>query len=528
MSTPAQFDNGTTSGTVQSLITGPNSTTLFPEQYSLNNNNYTSTSSSPGVTTFINTATADFTSAAFPGTTSTYPTVDGGSLSGYPSGTVGGTFTLNNLLSGYILAIVQGSITTPTDWFSFEAGWKNWTQARTSGTSSGGDAFNNVSGEVPPDITVGLLPLYPLSDPSAPGSPNLYTGFLNIFLKSMGSGLDSSFPPQLTGDWSIFNGLGMYFSDAIAPSGINPFIAAFSDFLNTFSTNFPNFSSQFFGTNITQPSPNQFVVGDGLALPQGNQQNALTLFLQAFQKYLTQVVTIQPESTSNPNYPSGTVSNPPFTPSGTLSLSSYEAIWNAAHPIDTSNVTAVAARHAAFVAAARQFFSDQSLQDGYFLPSSSFSAWIQQVIIPVIPDHSSLSSNDSYKVIIINKILLLLIALIGAIQNMGIAQAHRLTFTSNFERAYTTLQTQIPVFLRGDFTIVGGTDSGQTNARNELNSSFNSFITQNLRNLGGLQDNAAKSQQSSLNQTNDAVNQQTDMVSTFIQQLSSLLSTILK
>lgn len=139
---------------------------------------------------------------------------------------------------------------------------------------------------------------------------------------------------------------------------------------------------------------------------------------------------------------------------------------------------------------------------------------------------SSLSGNDSEKALVLNRIIRLLIAIIQTLQNVGIAQANRLTFITKFQNVYTALQTQIPVFLKDGTKPLGDSSTEAGQARNDLNSSFNGVLTDNLRNLRGIQEDAAKKEQTNVNQTNDAVNQQTDMCSTFIQQLSTLLNTV--
>jgi hypothetical protein len=141
---------------------------------------------------------------------------------------------------------------------------------------------------------------------------------------------------------------------------------------------------------------------------------------------------------------------------------------------------------------------------------------------------SSLAGNGSEKVIVLNRIILLLISLIKTLQDVGIVQANRLTYLTKYQNVYTGLQTQIPVFLKDGTKPIGtsSTEAGQT--RNDLNSSFNGILTDNLRSLRGIQEDNAKKLQSNVNATNDAVNQQTDMVSTFIQQMQTLLSTILR
>jgi hypothetical protein len=114
---------------------------------------------------------------------------------------------------------------------------------------------------------------------------------------------------------------------------------------------------------------------------------------------------------------------------------------------------------------------------------------------------------------------------------VGITEAKRLQYFTNYQNVYTTLQQQIPTFTKDQAGPIGGgkdSNSDQAQTRNELNSTFNGALIDNIRNLRSVQQNNAQQVQTGVNTTNDAVNQQTDMATTFIQQLSTLLSTIYK
>jgi len=236
--------------------------------------------------------------------------------------------------------------------------------------------------------------------------------------------------------------------------------------------------------------------------------------MDKFGAFLSTIATLKTPLPSDPNY---------FY---FRDLVSFEGVYKAfaADPSD-----------AAFKDRLNQFYQDQMNANGYFIPSQALAAWVTAIRnendaakmnLDLIG--FSLTGNSSEKAIILNRIIRLLISLIKTLQDVGIAQANRLTFVTKFQNVYTALQTQIPVFLKDGSEPIGtaSTEAGQ--ARNDLNSSFNGVLTDNLRSLRGIQEDAAKKLQTNVNQTNDAVNQQTDMASTFIQQLSTLLSMILR
>lgn len=294
----------------------------------------------------------------------------------------------------------------------------------------------------------------------------------------------------------------------------NPFIAAFNHFITGLYDSSNSLDNPILNNTMTA------IVLNGQTVPFGTSAGdtsyihipttPLDNFLAAFRKYLTSLVTMQKDINPDPSHPQ--------------KLTSYEEIYMAYVP---------GATHDGFAAAMKKFYKDTVAANVYFQPSQFIDKWMEQMqavgsIQPNTIGISSLAGNDSSKVQVINRILVLLIKIIKSLQEVGIEQAGHLRFTTSYQRAYTTLQTQVPIFLRSSTGPLGGTGDQAIKDRGEINTVFNANIIDNLRNLRGLQEDSAKKQQSDLNQTNDAVNQQTDMATTFIQQMSSLLSSILR
>lgn len=156
------------------------------------------------------------------------------------------------------------------------------------------------------------------------------------------------------------------------------------------------------------------------------------------------------------------------------------------------------------------------------------------------------------KVAILDNIFLLIVQMIGTLQNVAAAQSQRLTFLSQWQSAYVSLQNQIHSFYKGNGDYVdgsGGKDNDifskdfykkgrdsagcgdltrSNNVRDALNNTINSNLTQVIQNNRGQVSDTAKAMQSSVNTTSDAVNQQSNMATTILQQLESLLSAIFK
>lgn len=133
---------------------------------------------------------------------------------------------------------------------------------------------------------------------------------------------------------------------------------------------------------------------------------------------------------------------------------------------------------------------------------------------------------------ILNKIFLLLTDIIGDLQSVAASQADRLQFLTSWQEAYTDKLNQIPTFVGGP----GAGDTGSpiessstsdSNAREDLNQ-LNTAFTNQLQGDRSIVEDDAKSLQASVNQSNDEVNQQSDLATSIIQQFSTILGAIFR
>jgi hypothetical protein len=123
--------------------------------------------------------------------------------------------------------------------------------------------------------------------------------------------------------------------------------------------------------------------------------------------------------------------------------------------------------------------------------------------------------------LVITRILELLITLLNSVQQVAAAQATRLSFYTSWQRAYTDLLAQVRSFSKNgpegltDDDII---DKQLTRA--------NQQYTSELQARQQVVSDDAKSLQSTVNNSQDIAQQQGSMITSFIQQLSSILSTI--
>lgn len=150
-----------------------------------------------------------------------------------------------------------------------------------------------------------------------------------------------------------------------------------------------------------------------------------------------------------------------------------------------------------------------------------------------IPNAKSLSSvkeNKMYLTLEINLIFNLLVKMVQALQDTAAAQSQRLQFLSQWQKAYTDSMNQIHSFVanNGDaYDTPSADDADEGSLRDDLNR-VNSTYTEQLRSLRSQISDEAKTLQTNVNQTSDAVNQQTNMATSLLQQLSTILSAIYK
>lgn len=139
------------------------------------------------------------------------------------------------------------------------------------------------------------------------------------------------------------------------------------------------------------------------------------------------------------------------------------------------------------------------------------------------PDASSLASGDYTSTNILNNIFSKLLSMVSTLQNVAASQANRLTFMAQWQQEYTDAMAQMHTFTEGDGSFLSGNSDGRTSMNN-----FNSTELQAMGNRQSVVSNNAKALQSNVNQSNDAVNSQSSLGTSILQELSTLLGNIFK
>lgn len=143
------------------------------------------------------------------------------------------------------------------------------------------------------------------------------------------------------------------------------------------------------------------------------------------------------------------------------------------------------------------------------------------------PDSTSLAPGKYVDVIILNRLFALLTSMIEVLQQVGIAQAERLGFLTNWQSSYTDVMNQIHAFVKDNGDTIDGGSSSEGTIRNELNQ-VNATYTEQIRANGATLNDTAKALQSNINSTNDAQQQQATMATSILQQMSTILSSIFR
>ncbi|MCE5319039.1 MAG: hypothetical protein LLG04_16965 [Parachlamydia sp.] len=172
---------------------------------------------------------------------------------------------------------------------------------------------------------------------------------------------------------------------------------------------------------------------------------------------------------------------------------------------------------------------------------------------PGYVDETSRAPGNYGKPFILNRVFDLLVLMIDVLQRTAAAQANRLNFLTQWQKAYTDELNQIHSFVasNGDGEARQLTDGGTINTggsgtqdfrtndngidkvgddssgkiRGELNS-LNSIYTQQIQGNLNVISNDAKALQANVNQSNDSVQSQSDMATSILQQMSTILTSI--
>ncbi len=172
--------------------------------------------------------------------------------------------------------------------------------------------------------------------------------------------------------------------------------------------------------------------------------------------------------------------------------------------------------------------NDPSNKTQYFLPSQflqEFYAAVQGKYLATQLGADSTAGNDGPRLAIIWKVFALVVAMIGVIQKIAAVYADRLTGLSNWDTAYTNLIANIPVFTVGDSSPFSGDSSDDASKRQELNNK-NQTLSQNLQGYRSLVESTEKGVQSQVNNMNDAVNSQSDLGTSLLQEMQTILASI--
>lgn len=169
-----------------------------------------------------------------------------------------------------------------------------------------------------------------------------------------------------------------------------------------------------------------------------------------------------------------------------------------------------------------------------FVPSQQLGQWFQNMQdryqIALFGSTSTVSSvgSSSQKVAILLDIFKLVVEMIGTIQSATLAQSQNLNLLSSWQAAYSALEQELHTFTQSDGTWIGGiSGTGASKERdnaNQINSGYLSLMQAQSTQI----QNTAKGQQSNINQSNDAVNQQADLATSIIQEFSTILGAIYK
>lgn len=147
-------------------------------------------------------------------------------------------------------------------------------------------------------------------------------------------------------------------------------------------------------------------------------------------------------------------------------------------------------------------------------------------------DETDLQSGNYGQPLILDRIFALLVVMIDKLQKTAAAQADRLNFLSDWQKAYTEKINKINVFSANngqgrtsDIDLDDPDDDDAATARTDLNGQNTAYTTQ-MQGWSQVVGDDAKALQASVNQTNDGVQSQTDMATSILQQLSTILSAI--
>lgn len=264
----------------------------------------------------------------------------------------------------------------------------------------------------------------------------------------------------------------------------------------------------------------------------GSSGNTQTFFTN-WANYMANAANIQTDATVNVGF-------------GTVSVANYMTVYEAFFPQQPGETAQDVQNR--FDAELQSFISDQIstngsgvVANGWFIPSQSFNAWFNRELKKFnagntktnVELQSTVDTNGSAaSLLVVSRILALLTKTINLLQQISASQAQHLSFQTSWQSNYTTLLTQVPQFAAGDRTPLGGSSTDRTidvraaAFRNkDINPKMQNILQQVQARQSNVQD-TAKSQQTNINQSQDASNQLSQMLTSLLQTMQTILSSI--
>lgn len=196
-------------------------------------------------------------------------------------------------------------------------------------------------------------------------------------------------------------------------------------------------------------------------------------------------------------------------------LLSYEQAFKAFFPNSTD---------ADFTATIQSFQNEVNSDPnngGYFIPSQQFPRFFDEMKNRLLVQNASqgtIMAGGGPRLAILAQVFQTIIEMVTTIQRVTAISAQRLGFLTNYQQAYTNLISSIPTFLNGQ--PFSADDTGPINAQLQA-------FAQNLRSYEDLLTNNSKSLQSNVDGLNEAQNQQANLDTDLLQQMNSLLNTLM-
>jgi hypothetical protein len=145
---------------------------------------------------------------------------------------------------------------------------------------------------------------------------------------------------------------------------------------------------------------------------------------------------------------------------------------------------------------------------------------------PSFTPESSVHGSFS-KVVVLQRIYALIVEMIGVLQKMTASQSDQLKLMTEQQTQLSNIINEVHIFTTADGSEIDSTDStsNEQTYRDSVNQVGTAW-TDTIRANRDFVQNAAKSYQTNVSNSNDAVNQQASMATAFIQELSTLLGAI--